>query len=125
MLSTIFVYPQRLLIALVFHRISLSLSFITWAQLCQFQFRLDFVVDIDDFVDNFDFIMLIKCYGLKCSTVSQLLAAAVARCMLPAASCLLPVACSWLQVAAGFAPMSSAPHNSLVTISRQEHCCVG
>lgn len=30
------------------------------------------VVDIDDFVDNFDFIMLIKCYGLKCSTVAVL-----------------------------------------------------
>lgn len=41
-------------------------------KLSHFQLRLrhelNVVVDIDDFVDNFDFIMLIKCYGLKCST---------------------------------------------------------
>lgn len=76
--------------------------------------------DIDDFVDNFDFIMLIKCYGLKCSTFQSAIQ--------------LVQLVQWVRdgmvwtgmvrngIWYGMVPcplLSSAHHNSLVTISSE------
>jgi len=82
--------------------------------------------DIDDFVDNFDFIMLIKCYGLKCSTFQSVRVGVGFRVGVPsqpagAAGSMDPRWYGiWYGVWYSMVPcplLSSAHHNSLVTIS--------